>query len=181
MEAWSKMVGGAETFKSSGVGEEGMTATLSSMEASVDRRGLLGGGIGGNSPNDTEEETTLEPRLDVLDLMEFCDLWDVYDVCLDVLEVCGRLLAIDEASSSSARILADMLDEGRDKELTVDVRVEAAFDLLGELDDHLAMALVNRFAGRRPLPSGDGDNNDLASGGDTSPCPTELTVVELCL
>lgn len=163
------MVEGAEKSKSSGVGGDGSTATLSSMEASVERRGLLGGGIGGNSPNGTEaEETTRDPPLDMLDLIEFCDLWDVCDVCRDVLEVCGALLAMDEDSSSVRIFGDDRPDEGLDSELAVDSRAETAFDFLGELDDHLEMALVNLFAGRRPPPSGDGIAGGLASRGETS-------------
>lgn len=49
-----------------------------SMEVSVDRRGFLAGGIGGNNANGTEDaETMPDPLLDVVDPTEFCDLWDV--------------------------------------------------------------------------------------------------------
>lgn len=156
---------------------------LSSMEASIDRRGFLDGGIGigRNSPNGTEAEATLDPWLEVFDITEFCDLWDVYDACREVLEVCGALLAVDESSSSACMLGEDRPDEGRNKELTVDVSVETAVDFLGELNDHLENALVNFFAGLSPLPSGNRDAGCSGSGGAGSGFVTEVTTVEASL
>jgi hypothetical protein len=177
-----KFAGGVEKFDLGIVGGGGTLATLSSIEASVDRLGFLGGGIGGKSPVGTEEaETTaLDPWLDALDFTEFCDIW-VYETCWDVLEVCRTLLAVDE-SSSSARILGDdRTDEGREKELAVDVGVEVASDLLSEVSDHLANALDNFLAGRRPLPNGNGDVVSSNLGEAGSVFVTDVMTVEASL
>lgn len=153
------------------------------MEASVDRLGFLGGGIGGIRPIGTAEAETNPPGpwLDVLDLAEFCDLWDMYDVSRDVLEACCELLAVDESSSAACILGDDRPDEGREKEPTVDARVEAAFEFLGEVNDHLANGLVNFFAGRRPLPIGNGDADSLNSGEAGSGFDMEVTTVEASL
>lgn len=73
----------------------------------------------------------------------------------------------------------DRPDEGRDKELAVGVNVESAVGLLGEPDDHLAKALVNFFAGRSPLPNGNGDAGCSDSGKEAgSGFNTDVTAVE---
>lgn len=133
------------------------------MEASIDRLGFLGGGIGGNGPDwDEEPETTLVPRLDVLDSSVLCDLCELYDACRDVLGACGALLAVEDSSSSGSSSGVDRPNNDGENELTPDFGVEEAFGLLG-LIDHLESALLNFLAGRRPFPSDDGDADDLTS------------------
>lgn len=47
----------------------------------------------------------------------------------------------------------DSAEEGREAtELAVEFRVDVALDFLVEPSDHLPNALLNRFAGRSPLP-----------------------------
>lgn len=81
----------------------------------------------------------------------------MYDACRDAPGVTGALL-IDDASSSAGVCTDDIAEDGRETmELAVDFIVEAVLDFLVEPRDHLPNALLNRFAGRSPLPRNVGD------------------------
>lgn len=66
-------------------------------------------------------------------------------------------------------------------EPTVDVKAETAADFLGKVNDHLAKALGNFFAGRRPLPSANGDAGSSKSVEVGSGLSTGFTAVKLSL